>query len=70
LYNKCVFCGFEGEEFEEIIRNQAVSSNGGFENMIQVAILLKCPKCGYQRRFSYGYSNDKRIADKISKKEK
>jgi uncharacterized Zn finger protein len=65
LHNKCIFCGFEGDEFEEIIKSMTSSSNGGFENMIQVAILLKCPKCGYQRRCSYGYSNDKRISEKM-----
>ena len=71
MYNKCIFCGFEGEDFEEVIRNQVVSSNGELnESIIRVAILLKCPKCGCQRSFSYGYSNDKRIADKVSKKEK
>ena len=70
MYNKCIFCGFEGEDFEEIIRDQVMSSNGGLnESMIRIAILLKCPKCGLQRSFSYGYSNDKRIADKVSNKE-
>jgi uncharacterized Zn finger protein len=67
MHNKCIFCGFEGDEFEEIISNKSSSSNGGFENMTQVDILLKCPKCGRQRRFSHGYSNDKRISEKISK---
>jgi len=71
MHNKCIFCGFEGQGFEEIVRNlKGASSNGTLnENMIQVIVLLKCPKCDYQRRFTYGYSTDNKIGDKISKKE-
>jgi uncharacterized Zn finger protein len=67
LYNKCIFCGFEGDEFEEIIRKKSLSSNDDLENMTQITILLRCPKCGYETRSTYGYSNDKRILEKISK---
>jgi hypothetical protein len=67
LYSKCVFCGFKGDEFEEIIRKNSLSSNDGLENMIRITVLLKCPKCGYERRSTYGYSDDKRISEKLSK---
>jgi uncharacterized Zn finger protein len=67
LYNKCIFCGFEGDKFEEIIRKKSLSSNDDLENMKQITILLKCPKCSYETKSTYGYSNDKKILEKISK---
>ena len=70
MHNKCIFCGFEGQGFEKIIRNlNGESSKGEFnENIIQVIVLLKCPKCDGQRKFTYGYSTDAKIGDKISNK--
>jgi len=71
VHNKCIFCSFEGQGFEKIIRNlKGESSNGTLnENMIQVIVLLKCPKCDGQRKFTYGYSTDDKIGDKISNNE-
>jgi Zn ribbon nucleic-acid-binding protein len=72
LYNKCINCGFEGKGFEHVVKNfKVASSNMAFnEDIIQVVVLLECPKCGFQRKFSYAYSTDKKIAEKISNNKK
>jgi len=62
MQTRCISCGFEGQGFEEMVRNlKVVSSKGTLsENMIQGDILLKCPKCSYERKGSYRFSTSKK----------
>ena len=71
MQNRCISCGFKGKGFEEIVRNLRVVSSKGIlsENMIQGDILLKCPKCGYEKKGSYGFSTQKKLGEKIYKKD-
>ena len=71
MQNECISCGFKGKGFEEIVRNLRIVSSKGIlsENMIRGDVLLKCPKCGYEREGSYGFSTNKKPEEKISKKD-
>ena len=72
MYARCVSCGFEGNGFEDIVEEiKNLSRNGASnENVMQLAVLLVCPKCGYQNAISNVYSTDEKIIEKLSKNKK
>jgi len=69
MQGKCISCGFEGEGFEEIVRNlKVVSSRDPIgKNMMQGDVLLKCPKCGYEKESTFKFSTNKQLGEEVSK---